>query len=228
MRRLWARYAERIDAMSARERVFIFAAIAVAVVMLLYTSLLDAEIKKQRRLSSAMAQRQAETRSLEAQIAKVVTGRARDPDAARRQRLAEVRAQLADTERQIGAEERKFTAPQQMKRVVEEMLAKNRAVQLVGMRTLATTSVAEARAPAGAKPAATKPATPGERLIYRHGIELTVSGPYLELLRYLGQLEFLPNQLYWGGLELDASRYPNHTLKIIVYTLSLDPAWLNV
>jgi len=226
MRQLWARYAERIDAMSARERVFIFSAIAAALVTLLYTSLIDAEINKQRRLSSAMAQRQAETNSLEAQIAKVATGRGQDPDIPRRQRLAEVRAALAETERQIGAEERKFTAPQQMKRVVEEMLAKNRAIQLVGMRTIATTSVAEARSP-GAKPPA-KAATPGERLIYRHGIELTVSGPYLDLVRYLSQLEFLPSQLYWGSLELDASRYPNHTLKIVVYTLSLDPAWLNV
>jgi len=226
MRQLWARYAERIDAMSARERVFIFSAIAAALVTLLYTSLIDAEINKQRRLSSAMAQRQAETKSLEAQIAKVATGRGQDPDIPRRQRLAEVRAALAETERQIGAEERKFTAPQQMKRVVEEMLAKNRAVQLVGMRTIATTSVAEVRSP-GAKPPA-KASTPGERLIYRHGIELTVSGPYLDLMRYLSQLEFLPSQLYWGSLELDASRYPNHTLKVVVYTLSLDPAWLNV
>src|SRR6185503_3299143 len=138
-----------------------------------------------------------------------------------------VREQLADLERQIGAEERKFTTPAQMKRVIDEMLARNRSVQLVAMRTLATTSIAEARAAGAVQKPAAKPATPGERLIYRHGIEVTVSGPYLDLMRYVGELEFLPTQLYWSSLELDATRYPTHTLKIIVYTLSLDPAWMN-
>ena len=70
--------------------------------------------------------------------------------------------------------------------------------------------------------------TPGERLIYRHGIEVTVSGAYLDLHRYLSELERLPTQLYWSSLDLEATNYPRHTLKLVVYTLSLDPAWLNV
>ena len=226
MKQLWRRYADRIDALTLRERVFIFSSVVVAVVAFLHAFFIDAELQKERRLRSAIAQRQAEIKSLEAQLAKVAVSRANDPDRARRERLADVRAQLAEAEKQIGAEERKFTAPAQMKRVIEEMLARNRNVQLVAMRTLATTSIAEAKAPAGQKPAA-KP-TPGERLIYRHGVEVTVSGGYVDLMRYLGQLELLPSQLYWSALDLDASRYPSHTLKIVVYTLSLDPSWMNV
>jgi len=228
VKQLWQRYADRIDAMSARERAFIFSAIAVALVAVLYTFMLDAEMNKQKRLSSTLAQRQAEIKSLEAQIGTLATSRGTDAERAQRQRLAAVREQLADLERQIGAEERKFTTPAQMKRVIDEMLARNRSVQLVAMRTLATTSIAEARAAGAVQKPAAKPATPGERLIYRHGIEVTVSGPYLDLMRYVGELEFLPTQLYWSSLELDATRYPTHTLKIIVYTLSLDPAWMNV
>ena len=59
-------------------------------------------------------------------------------------------------------------------------------------------------------------------------MELTVSGSFAQLLRYLEQLEALPTQLYWSELELNAASYPSHTMKIVVYTLSLDPAWLNV
>jgi hypothetical protein len=47
-------------------------------------------------------------------------------------------------------------------------------------------------------------------------------------LRYLNELEHLPTQLYWSALEMDASHYPTHTMKLVVYTLSLDPAWLSV
>jgi MSHA biogenesis protein MshJ len=227
VRQLWQRYADRVDAMTVRERLLIFAAVTVAVVAVLHTLLLDAELKKERRLSSAIAQRQGEIKSLEVQVQALARNPAANPDAVRRERLAEVKRLLAETERAIAGEERKFTAPEQMKQIVEEMLARNRGVQLLTLRTIATTSIADARAPAGSKPAA-KAATPGERLIYRHGMEVTVAGSYLELLRYLTDLERLPTQLYWSALELDAARYPSHTMKIVVYTLSLDPAWLNV
>ena len=227
MRQLWLRYADRIDAMTLRERVFLFGAVTIALVALLDTLLLDGEKKKERRLSATIAQRQAETKALEAQVAKLAANPVQDAERARRERLAEVKRLLGETEAAIAAEERKFTAPEQMKQIVEEMLARNRGVQLIAMRTLATTSIAEARAPSGPKPAA-KPSRPGERLIYRHGMELTVSGSFPQLLRYLEQLEGLRTQLYWSELDLNAASYPSHTMKVVVYTLSLDPAWLNV
>ena len=74
-----------------------------------------------------------------------------------------------------------------------------------------------------------KPAAPaGGGQIYRHGVEITVSGSYLDLLAYLKDLEKLPSQLYWGRLELSALAYPQVTLKLSVYTLSLNLAWLVV
>lgn len=228
MKKLWARYAERIDGLSLRERVLIFSAAMALLLALLYSVLIDSEMRTQRRLSSTIAQRQAELKSIEVQLTAVATSRAADPDRPMRERLANVRAQLVDIERQISAEERKFTAPRQMKAVIEEMLARNRAVELVAMRTLPTGTIAEAREGANAAKPAPKPASPEDRLIYRHGIEVTVAGRYLDLLRYLGELEHLPTQIYWSSLELDATHYPKHTMKLVVYTLSLDPAWLNV
>ena len=235
MKDLWKRYAERIDALSLRERVLIFSAAMVVVLALVYSLLIDPQTRAQARLSAAVGQKQGEMKALEAQLTRIATSRASDPDKPLRERLADVRGQLDDVERQIAAEERKFTAPEQMKRVIEEMLARNQAVALVAMKTLPGTTIAEARGQAAnidaAKPAGkpdAKAASPGERLIYRHGIEVTVSGKYLDLLRYLTELEHLPTQLYWSALEMDASHYPTHTMKLVVYTLSLDPAWLSV
>jgi MSHA biogenesis protein MshJ len=235
VKQLWNRYAERIDGLSLRERVLVFATAMALLLALLYTLLLDPQIAAQKRLASTVTQKQSEIKSLEAQITAIATSRAADPDRPLRERLTEVRKQLAEVETQIAAEERKFTAPEEMKSVIEEMLARNRAVQLVAMKTLPASTLAEARAQAGRAEApkpAPKPqpeaATPGERLIYRHGMEVTVAGGYLDLLRYLRDLEHLRTQLYWSSLEIDATRYPRHTMKIVVYTLSLDPAWLNV
>jgi MSHA biogenesis protein MshJ len=237
VKRLWQRYAERIDALNLRERILVFSAAMLVLVALVHTLYIDTEVKKERRLASAIAQKQAEARSLQDQLTRLVTSRALDPDRAPRERLEGVRRQLAAIESQIATEERKFTAPEQMRKVIEELLAKSRAVQLKSMKSLPTASITEARAEAAGKPAAQgasqappapqAPLAP-ERLVYRHGIEITVTGAYLDLLGYLADLERLPTQLYWSSLEIDASQYPRHTMRLVVYTLSLDRAWLNV
>ena len=228
MKALWKRYAERIDALSLRERVMVFSAAMAVLVGIVYSAYVDPQVQRERRVSAAIAQKQAEARALQDQLTRVATSRGADPDRAVRERLQTVRRQLADTDAKIIAEERKFTAPAQMRGVIEELLARNRAIDLRAMKSLPTTSIAEARSQAAGKPAEPRGAGAAERLIYRHGVEITVSGAYLDLLAYVSDLERLPTQLYWGSLEIDASHYPKHTLKMTVYTLSLDRAWLNV
>lgn len=222
---LWQRYAARFDALTLRERVMVFAAVMVAVLALAYTLLIEPELLKQKRLAGALLQKHSEMRAFEAQVTQLFGGRGQDTARTGRERLARMRAELTALERRISAEERRFTAPSQMRLVIESLLARNRGVALVEMKTLAADTIASSARPA-AKPAP-KP-TAGERLIYRHGIELTVTGSYLDLLAYARDLERLPRQLYWGGLALDAAGYPKVSMKLTVYTLSLDPAWLSV
>ena len=223
MKSLWARYAGRFDALSVRERVMVFAAAMVAVLAFTYTMMIEPELVKQRRTSAAILQKQSEMKAFEAQVTKLIASRAHDPDRADRERLENLKAQLSELDKRISAEERKFTAPAQMRAVVEGLLGRSRGVALVELKTLAAGTINEAKPPAPAKPGA-KP----ERLIYRHGVELTVTGSYLDLLAYMRDLERLPTQLYWGGLELDAAAYPKIAMKLTVYTLSLDRTWLSV
>jgi MSHA biogenesis protein MshJ len=50
----------------------------------------------------------------------------------------------------------------------------------------------------------------------------------LDLYEYLRTLEHLPTQLYWGRAELASGEYPASTLKLTLYTVSFDRAWLIV
>jgi MSHA biogenesis protein MshJ len=220
-----------------RERIMVFAAVMVALLALSYTLLIEPELIRQRRINAAMLQKHSEMKALDAQVTKLLGAPAQNRDRPERERLAGLRKELAEVEARIAAEERRFTAPAQMRGVIEEVLGRSRGLALVELKTLATTTLTDtAKPPAAAKPAAggkppagTKAAgARGERLIYRHGLEVTVSGSYLDLLAYLRDLEALPTQLYWGALELDASAYPKLSMKLTVYTLSLDRAWLNV
>jgi MSHA biogenesis protein MshJ len=236
---LWQRYAQRFDALTLRERAMISAALLVALLALAYTLMIEPELLKHRRMSATMQQKQAEMKAFEAQVTALIASRAHDPDRAERDRLAKLNQELAELESRVAAEERRFTAPSQMRTVIGGLLARSRGVSLVEMKTLAPTTIAESRSaaakpapgvkpPAAAKPPAAGKPQPSERLIYRHGLELTLTGSYLDLLAYVRDLEQLPTQLYWASLELDAADYPKVAMKLTVYTLSLDRAWLNV
>ena len=229
MSALWQRYAGRINALTLRERVMVFAAVMVAVVALGHTLAIEPELVKHKRLSGAMLQKNSEMKAFEVQIEKLVGSRPGNAGGSERERLVRARSELNALEGRIRAEERRFTAPAQMRRVVEGLLARNRGVALEEMKTLAveTLSAGAPNAKPPAKPPAGKPVA-AEGLIYRHGLQLTVSGSYLDLLAYARDLEKLPSQLYWDRLAIDAAAYPKVVMRLTVYTLSLDPAWLNV
>lgn len=208
------RYVERIDNATLRERALLFAAAALILIFVVNAVLLKPLHDTQRRLAAELAQRQGELRTVQAELQRMARTRSADPDARNRARAAELRAELAALDAKIAAEQRRFTSPQRMRAVLEEMLGRNRRLRLVDLKTLPITDLSS-RGQAG-------------RRVFRHGVELTLAGGYLDLHAYLKALEGLSTQLYWGRADMSVTEYPVATLKLTVYTLSFDQAWLVV
>jgi MSHA biogenesis protein MshJ len=234
VKRLWQQIAEKVDNATLRERAMIFAAAAVVLIALLDVVLIEPELVQQRRLSHEIAQRQADIKGMQDQLQALALVRQSDPDRDSRQRLAALKKRVGEIEAVLAEEQHKFAPPEQVGALLGEMLSRNRKLLLVDMRTLPVATLngngSDANTPAAQNPAgAAKPVAAGaDAKIYRHGVEITVTGTYLDLLAYLKDLEKLPNQMYWGKLDLNVAAYPQVTLKLSVYTLSLDPAWLVV
>jgi len=217
MRALLKRYAERIDAATLRERAMIFAAATLILVFLVNAALIEPLRAKQKRLAAEAAQTTQALRAVQTQLATLVQSAGRDPDAPNRARLAALREQLAQLNARAVQERRRFTPPERMRDVLEEMLRRNRGLTLVELKTLPVAPVS-APPPGGTAPGGA----------YRHGIDLTVSGNYVQLYDYLRMLERLPTQLYWARAELAVGEHPLLTLRLTAYTVSFDPAWLIV
>lgn len=216
MKDLLARYAERIDNATLRERVMVFAAAALVLVVTLNAALIAPLRAKQQRLGAEIAQKEKELRIVQTELQRLARVRDSDPDARNRGKAAELRTQLAELDTQIAAEQRRFTSPQRMRAVLEEMLERNKRLRLLDLKTLPVKELTIAR-PQG-----------GPHRVYRHGVEVTVAGRYLDIYAYLKSLEDTPSQLYWGRAEMSVADYPVSTLKVTVYTLSFDQAWLVV
>lgn len=216
MNALIKHYAERIDAATLRQRLLLFLAAAAILLFVGNALLLQPQRAKQKRLAAETAQYQKNLATLQAQLGRLVGAEGLDPDAALRKRQAALRAELGQLNTNIAAEERRFTAPDRMRAVLEDILARNKRLTLVDMRTLPVVPIAPQSAPG--VPAG----------MFRHGMELTVRGSYEELYDYLRMLENLPSQLYWARADITIAEHPQLTLKLTVHTISFDRAWLVV
>jgi len=228
IREYWDKLNGKVDALSLRERVLIFAAAAFMLVSLINTLILDPLLTKQKTLSTQVVQQQEKMKAVRAQLAEVLQAKRNDASSPLRQRLAQLRQQLVEGERYIKGRSDRLVPSDKMADVLEQMLNKNGHLQLVDLKTLPVAPLMEKNAGKGnggdANPA---PAAFGKQ-VFKHGVQITVRGSYPDMLRYLKALEHLRAQMFWGRAQLAVTRYPVAELTLTVYTLSLDKTWLVV
>ena len=211
------RYADRLDAMSLRERVLIFLAVAVVIVAIADSALFDPISRRQKVNSQRIHQQEDEIHTMQGQVQAYAQARTGDDANAKRQRLEKRRLELAALDRELAAKRSELVPPERMAKMLYEIVKRNPDIELVSLRSLPATGLAQSL---------TAILGSGGLALYRHGIEITVSGSYLKMLAYVGQLERLPAKIMWGNMELQAAAYPAVTLKITLYTLSPEKTWL--
>lgn len=210
------RYADRIDAMSLRERVMVFLAVAVVLIAIAESAFFEPILRRQKLGAQKIQQQQDEIRTMQLQLQAFAQARASDAASAKRQRLEKRKLELAALDGDIVARQSELVTPERMAKMVSAMIRRNPEVELVSLKSLPATGLIQAPKAAADSPAAG---------LYRHGVELVVSGRYMSMLTYVDQLERLPEKMFWGSMELQGT-YPTVKLKIVLYTLSQDKTWL--
>jgi MSHA biogenesis protein MshJ len=243
MKRQWLQFAARVEALQPRERIMAFGAVVVVLVYLASAVVFGPLARKEAALKSTLQQQAVTLDGIDADIAAKARAYANDPNDALRKRLGEVRAETARTSEELRTMQKGLVPADRIAPLLETILRANGRLKLVSLKTLPATTLSDVAAPATPAatpaPAAAVPgvATPGVAtptvvkapdLLYRHGVELTLRGSYLDMVDYMHALETLPTQLFWGKAQLDAEDYPNVRLTLTLYTLSLDPKWMKL
>lgn len=233
IRQQWQRLAARIDALSQRERLLVFAALLAALAFLGEFMVLGPLQRRQDALRSQMVQQRSDLDGINGQIVQKLQAAEADPDAPVRMRLAAVRGETERLSSELRAMQRGLVPPERIAPLLESILRANGRLKLVSLRTLPVDAVSslDAGADKGAAAsaaAAAVPAVRGPELLFRHGVELTARGSYLDMVDYMAALEALPTQLFWGRAQLDVEEYPTVRLTLTLYTLSLDEKWMKL
>jgi MSHA biogenesis protein MshJ len=171
------------------------------------TSVLNAQAKQQRS-TAAMLQAQL--------LAQQST--ARDPDAATRGRLADLRKQIALQEPRFKAVGETVVPADKVALLLERLLAGHGGLQLLSLKSMPPVALVQRKEHAAAGVVETN--------VYRHGVEVKLVGGYANLLRYLDELEHSSQRVLWSRLSLDAADHRQIVMTLTVNTLSLDKAWL--
>ena len=232
MKALWKKFAAAIDGRNTRERVLILAAATAVTFMLMETLLVGPVYTARKRLIAETRNDQAEIGKLAGQVRTLTLARAADPNRALKSRLAELKDQETTLRSQIDSQAADLVSPDRMPAVLERILVNNARLQLIEIKTLPRVGIGAGKPQGAARQPSTQPggAAPVEEQpeMYRHGVEISMRGSYLDLLAYLKKIESLPVRLFWDSVNLSAAAYPAVTMRLVVYTVSLEKVWLTV
>lgn len=214
-----AKLVKSIDALTLRERLFVFAA-ALIVAGGAWEAFLAAPLQAREELASKQVQStRGRIEQLNASIQLAAQGMS-DGMPNYRDRLGALRERVADAEESVRIFTTDLVAPDQMRFVLEDLIRRQRGLELVSIANLdVRPMIAED---------ATDAAASSSPKLYRHGVVLVLEGSYLDGLRYLEAVERLPWHLYWTRVEVETDNYPSSRIVIELNTLSLEQEWIGV
>jgi MSHA biogenesis protein MshJ len=234
MKKYWQRYVAWFGKLKPREQQIIALAVFIGLPFLGYTYAVEPSLLKAARSAKAAQDASASLAALDQQ-ATMLQNLNRDPDAPLRKDMEQLKTQLGAQNSRFQAVEKSLVSPAQMPVLLESLLAKSRTTQLLSLRSLPATPLIERKAvdaktatdaaKAAANVAAASPANAPN--LFKHGYEIKVRGSYADLMTYLTELENSPQRLIWGRMDMETD-YPQSTLTLKVYTLSLDKQWLTL
>lgn len=211
-------FTDRIDAMSLRERGLIFVTLLVAMYFVAVNVLFGPVNAEKDRLQKQVNQLREETRMLEIQVQGLVSGGENDPEAVKRKKFASLQENLKTMDETLSRVTAGLVSPKEMTKLVEQMLLKNRGLEVIKVESLPSTPLLEGAAEGG----------PDGSMVYKHGMRIELKGGYLDILRYLRSLEGLEWKVFWGQITLQTEKYPVSKVNLLIYTLSTHKGWIGL
>lgn len=213
MKQQWQQLVARVDAMQLRERVFLFLAVIISSLALVDTLLLTPAQAAHKLLIQRFAAQGIELQRLRDELKTV----AQPVDASKtvRDELAAINLRLDAINQDIKAVAPLAEGGPAIEQALVQFLRRQAGLTLISTGTVkheASSTVAVAPGQAGAQP-----------VLSRRALELSVSGSYADLARYVQTLENALPTLRWGNLQLKAAKQQLPEMTLQVFVLEVPP-----
>jgi len=217
---------EQIDARILRERVLLFLC-GLAVVFLLWNLLVQSHIDAKAKLLRADIEKvAAERKQTEAQLTAFAMAAASDPAKGKKAEIEKLKQQIAEVEARLSGLSQGLVSAEDLPKILEEVLLRTSQVTLLKVKTLPASELmltkVDTEDPDNAK------AIQQGTGVYKHAVNIKVSGSYQQLLQLLTAIEALKWKFYWESLDYKVTSYPQAEIVIRVFTLSSNEGLLGV
>lgn len=213
----WEQALEKLNAYSLRERALLFLCV-LAVIIGCWQFFL--ELPREQSREQMQQQRGTIASDLKKQQAQFEAISSVGGGEAPTRELVQLQNQISQLDESLASLAQGLVSVDQLPEILQEVLISTTELKLHRVRTL---PVQELRLEGGSADSSA-PSTG----VYRHTVELEVSGDYFEVMNFLRRLEDLSWRFYWDQLDYEVTDYPRAEMRLRVYTLSAEEGLLGV
>lgn len=203
--------------LSVRERGIILGALAIVLLGLFDQLLLRPLLHERQSIAAAKDNVMLQIEQANLQIDELQQAISRNPNEVMRKSIRQLLVMHDNLDEEINELTDGMIAPENMALLLGEMLSEK-----YGMKVQSVQSSPAERLLVADEQAADGPA------IYRHALELNMTGTFFQVRDYLAAVESLPQKLLWDQLEYVVEDYPRGKLHLQVHTLSTQEVLLRV
>ncbi len=208
-------FLEKFAALSQREKIIIIVALTAGLYFTWDSLLFKPSQKKQQAFINEISKLNTQITDKKIEAIKLESNALTDPNLNNRNKLAELKADYGHLQDRMMQGGKSFVPPHLMATALGDILNQNNQLTLIKLDTLPATTLIVSK-------------QPQQNPIYKHGLEITFSGSYLDTLNYLKTLEALPWHFIWESVNFQVKDYPIAETTIKTYTLSFKESWLGV
>lgn len=214
MKKWWLAQSERINALSLRERVFMFLSILACCLALADVMWLSPAQVAHKQLRQRFEQQNIELKRVRAELKSSATPV--DGIKSVREEVTALQGRINEVNQTINNALPSKAQGTPLAQVLPQLLRKHEGLTLERAEALPAQAALEKAVQASVPPAA------GALGLTRQGVELTVSGPYPELVRYVQTLETALPYVRWGALRVKSDTQATE-LTLQLFLLGVQP-----
>ncbi|WP_376695295.1 hypothetical protein [Wenzhouxiangella sp. EGI_FJ10305] len=207
--------AERVNALSLRERALLLLA-ACAVIFLIWDfSTMQPLGQRQEAVRTELQNVRERVSDLTRNLQQLAAERSHDPN---RQLITErdaLQSEIDELETRLAERHGGIASPEESVSVLAGLLARRAGVDIVELENI----------PPGRLESASGNPVPG---LFVHRVRVVIESDFDGIRNYLDQTSGLPRGVFWESLELTVDQWPTNRIELILYSVTLDDRWLGV
>jgi len=215
---------QKLDRRPLRERVLVNLLIVVVVVMLVDWFVLSPERDRVAGMEADLASRDSQVEELRTARDQLAERVANDPVIELERTEERLQARVEALDQRLESAAQGFVSAGSMAEALRDMLADS-PLQLISLETMPAERLrqppdADADGEGGVEPTGPN----GLPMLYRHPLEITFEGRFVDALAYLQRVQGLDWDFQWDGIEVETIDYPRATVTWRLHSISLEEA----